>query len=287
LVEPPAFPSANNRLPPGPVFVTRDAHNLKPPMKPFIALLLLVTLAFGVLAQNQTATNPPPPDAKSVSYALGVNFGLGLSNTMHFLGATNIDTNILMGAIADALAGRKPQMTQKEAMAITNAWNVSQRREMVVQNLAASRAYIDKFSKEPGVKELTNGIYYRVVKEGDGPHPGLTDTVAVDYVGRLVDGSVFDSSFSHEQRWDPQVNHVIKGWTIALQAMTVGSKWDLVVSPELAYGERGTGAAVPPNSAFVYELTLLAIKSTNAPAGDAAPAMRSSRGMTNSPSSGR
>jgi FKBP-type peptidyl-prolyl cis-trans isomerase len=256
-------------------------------MKPFIALLLLVTLASDVRAQNQTATNPPPTDAKSVSYALGVNFGLGLSNTLHFLGATNIDADILTKAIKDVLAGQTPSLTQKQAVAITNAWNLSQRREMIVRNLAASRAYIEKFSKEPGVKELTNGIYYRVVKEGDGPKPGLTDTVTVDYMGRLVDGSEFDSSFSRNEPWDTRVNRVIRGWTITLQAMKVGSKWDLVVPPELAYGERGTGAAVPPNSALVYELTLLAIKSTNAPAGDTAPTMRSSRGATNSPPPGK
>jgi FKBP-type peptidyl-prolyl cis-trans isomerase FkpA len=239
---------------------------MKPTAKILVLIACVAFFAASLRAQDQPAAATPPTDAKSVSYALGVSLGTSLSNSFHFLGVSNIDAEVLTGAMKEVLAGQPTRITQKEAAAMTNSWAAQARREVAPRNLAAGKAYIEKFAMEPGVKELTNGIYYRVVKEGDGAKPVVEDMITVHYHARLVDGSEFDSSYSRNTPWDTRLNRVIKGWQLVLPNMKVGSKWDFVIPAELAYGERGTGTAVPPNSVLVYDLELLGIKTTNAPA---------------------
>lgn len=106
---------------------------------------------------------------------------------------------------------------------------------------------------------LASGLQYEVLVEGNGPKPSAEDTVVTHYHGTLTDGTVFDSSVDRGSPASFPVNRVIPGWTEALQLMGVGSKWRLVIPPELAYGERGAGGAIPPNSTLVFEVELLEI----------------------------
>ena len=106
---------------------------------------------------------------------------------------------------------------------------------------------------------LESGLQYEVLVEGSGPKPSAEDTVVTHYHGTLTDGTVFDSSVERGSPASFPVNRVIPGWTEALQLMGVGSKWRLVIPPELAYGERGAGGAIPPNSTLVFEVELLEI----------------------------
>ena len=108
--------------------------------------------------------------------------------------------------------------------------------------------------------ELPSGLLYEVMTEGSGPKPKGTDTVTTHYHGMLVDGTVFDSSVDRGQPASFPVNGVIAGWTEALQLMAVGSKWRLVIPPELAYGDRGAGADIKPGATLVFEVELLEIK---------------------------
>ena len=118
--------------------------------------------------------------------------------------------------------------------------------------LAANKA-------KPGVTTLPSGLQYKVLKEGTGPKPTPTDTVECNYRGTLIDGKEFDSSYKRGEPATFPVTGVIKGWTEALQLMPVGSKWQLVLPPDLAYGERGAGADIGPNATLVFEVELLSI----------------------------
>jgi FKBP-type peptidyl-prolyl cis-trans isomerase FklB len=110
------------------------------------------------------------------------------------------------------------------------------------------------------VTTLSSGLQYKVLQEGTGPKPAASDTVTVHYRGKLIDGTEFDSSYSRNEPASFPVNRVIKGWTEALQLMGEGSKWELYIPPDLAYGERGAGTRIPPQSALVFEVELIKAK---------------------------
>jgi len=125
---------------------------------------------------------------------------------------------------------------------------------------ASGEAFMAENAARAEVTTTDSGLQYEVLTEGTGPKPEATDTVVTHYHGTLTDGTVFDSSVERGSPASFPVNRVIPGWTEALQMMGVGSKWRLVVPPELAYGERGAGGAIPPNATLVFEVELLEIQ---------------------------
>jgi len=130
-------------------------------------------------------------------------------------------------------------------------------------NKAAGQQFLAANKAKEGVVTLPSGLQYKVLKEGTGPKPAATDTVVCNYRGTLVDGTEFDSSYKTGKPASFPVNHVIKGWTEALQLMPVGSKWQLFIPSDLAYGERSPGAEIGPNSTLVFEIDLLSIQDKN------------------------
>jgi FKBP-type peptidyl-prolyl cis-trans isomerase len=127
------------------------------------------------------------------------------------------------------------------------------------ENRKEGEKFLEENKNEPGVVELPSGLQYKVIKEGSGPRPKPAQTVVTHYVGTFINGQEFDSSFKHGQPAEFSVNGVIPGWTEALQLMKVGSKWKLFVPSHLAYGNHGT-TGIPPGSALIFEIELLAIK---------------------------
>ena len=127
-------------------------------------------------------------------------------------------------------------------------------------NAAAGEAFLKQNAGKPGIVELPGGIQYEVLKEGTGAKPGPTSEVSCHYHGTLIDGTVFDSSVQRGTPASFPLNRVIKGWTEALQLMTVGSKWRLFLPPAMAYGDRQVGATIGPNSTLIFEVELLGIK---------------------------
>ena len=125
---------------------------------------------------------------------------------------------------------------------------------------AASGMTMDEIERVGGLETLASGLRYQVMQDGSGAKPSITDTVVTHYHGTFTDGSVFDSSVERGSPATFPVNGVIRGWTEALQLMSVGSKWRLVVPPDLAYGKRGIGGVIPPNATLVFEVELLDIK---------------------------
>jgi FKBP-type peptidyl-prolyl cis-trans isomerase len=135
-------------------------------------------------------------------------------------------------------------------------------RELSEKNAKEGKEFLAKNAKQKGVRITKSGLQYKVLKEGPkgGKSPKATDTVVTHYTGRLLDGTVFDSSMDRGHPASFPVGQVIKGWTEALQLMKPGDKWELYIPAELAYGEMGAGGRIPPNAVLIFELELLSIQ---------------------------
>jgi FKBP-type peptidyl-prolyl cis-trans isomerase FklB len=236
-------------------------------------------------SQTPGTTTPKPPAAKpgttvakkpttptvltlktqkdKASYAIGLNIG----KSMH-KDSVDVDPNILLRGMKDGLAGAKPLLTDEEAKAAMVALQADLRKKgeekMLVQGEANKKqgdAFLAENKTKDGVVTLPSGLQYKILKEGTGPKPTATDTVVCNYKGTLLDNTEFDSSYKRGQAATFPVSGVIKGWTEALQLMPVGSKWELFVPADLAYGARGgPGGGIGPNATLVFEVELESIQ---------------------------
>jgi len=201
-------------------------------------------------------------DKEKVSYSIGMEIGTSFKKQ-----SIDIDTDALASGIRDAVSGNKPLLTENEIKETMMAFQ----KEMMAKQAEKAKAAAEKNSKEgetflaenkkkEGVKTTESGLQYKVIKAGDGPTPKAADTVSVNYRGTLIDGTEFDSSYKRGEAASFPVNGVMKGWTEALQLMKVGSKYQLFIPSNLAYGERGAGQQIGPNSTLIFEVELLSIK---------------------------
>jgi len=195
------------------------------------------------------------------SYSLGYQFGEHLKTQK-----VDLDLDIYISGIRDALGGSTPRLSQSEIRATVAEFqkrlSVARQREnkeAAEKNLADGKTFLEDNKKKDGVVTLPSGLQYKVLTDGSGKLPKATDTVTVNYRGTLVDGTEFDSSYKRGQPATFQVGKVISGWTEGLQLMKEGSKWQLFIPPQLAYGPRGSGR-IPPNSTLIFEVELLAVK---------------------------
>jgi FKBP-type peptidyl-prolyl cis-trans isomerase FklB len=203
-----------------------------------------------------------------VSYAIGMNIGTAMKRD-----AVDVDTVILLRGLKDALAGSKPLLTDQEAQSVMTALQADLRKKQELQQQQAAdtnkkegEAFLAANKTKEGVVALPSGLQYKILQEGTGPKPAVTDTVVVNYRGTLLNGTEFDSSYKRGQPAAFGVGQIIKGWTEALQLMPVGSKWQLFIPSDLAYGARGAGRDIGPNSTLVFEVELLSIQPKAAPA---------------------
>ncbi|ATW44137.1 FKBP-type peptidyl-prolyl cis-trans isomerase [Glaesserella parasuis] len=190
-------------------------------------------------------------------------YGIGLQIGQQLLGSgLDVEPEAVVKGIFDVLNQSPPALDLNE---VTKALQeLSQRAEAeqakAFETLAAEgKAFLDENKKHPSVKETESGLQYEVLVEGTGKVPAKTDKVRVHYTGSLIDGTVFDSSVKRGTPAEFPVTGVIAGWVEALQMMPVGSKWRLTIPHNLAYGERGAGASIPPFSTLIFEVELLDI----------------------------
>ena len=220
-------------------------------------------------AKKTTATGAAAPltsRKQKFSYALGMNIASGLGANLKKQDV-EVDWALVAQGLKDGAAGGKTRLTEDEAKAVlTEVQNEIRKeqsekmKEAADKNKTEGQAFLAANKDKEGVKTLPDGMQYKVITEGTGPKPTPSDTVVCNYKGTLIDGKEFDSSFKRGEPATFPVGGVIKGWTEALQMMPVGSKWQLFIPPDLAYGERGAGAEIGPDSTLIFEVELISIK---------------------------
>ena len=228
-------------------------------MKSRIVIILCIALAASPAMAGEKKELKTQKD--KVSYAIGLDVGNNLKKN-----ELDVDPDILVTAIKDVLSNSKPLMTDQETketlMALQKdlqAKQLERNKVLGEKNKKEGDAFLAKNKKLEGVKTLPSGLQYKVLSAGKGKTPKATDTVTVNYAGKLIDGVEFDSSYKRGQPATFPVGGVIKGWTEALQLMKEGSKWQLVIPADLAYGEQGR-PGIPPNSVLIFEVELVSIK---------------------------
>lgn len=229
-------------------------------------LLLCAALAALVVGCNQkTETSEAKPkletDEQKVSYGMGLNLGSRIKEEF------DLDVDAFTTGLRHAIKGGEHLMTDEEIMTAMKSFQEKQmaKREAEMKAVADKNktegdAFLAANKQKEGVKTTASGLQYRVITEGKGKKPGPDDTVEVHYRGTLIDGTEFDSSYKRNSTVTFPVNGVIPGWTEALQLMPVGSKYELVIPSDLAYGPGGTGGAIGPNAVLKFEVELVGIK---------------------------
>ena len=224
----------------------------------------MALVGLGLLAAQVSGQEPPAlkTQKEKASYGIGVD----IARNFKRLGI-DLDANILVKGVRDGLSGGKLLMTEDDLRAAVAAFEGDLRQKQAQatkiaaeDNGKAGEAFLAENQKKQGVVTLPSGLQYKVLKAGDGKTPTDADTVECHYRGTLIDGTEFDSSNRGGQPATFKVTGVIPGWKEALRLMPVGSKWQLFVPPQLAYGERGAGRDIGPNATLIFEVELLAIK---------------------------
>lgn len=230
------------------------------PNRPTAVLVFVVTLGFAdgtAFAEQESELT----DKKAqMSYSVGYQVGGELKDQN-----IDLDPEVLMKGIRDALLGAAPLMSDDEMRTTLVtlkqqlvARQEAEQRQTAKQNAQAGEAFLAENAKRSDVTVLPSGLQYQVLEKGSGAKPKPSDTVTVHYRGTLIDGTEFDSSFKRDEPTKLQLDRVIAGWSEALQLMSEGAKWKLFVPAQLAYGERGVGP-IPPHSTLIFDVELIAV----------------------------
>ena len=191
-----------------------------------------------------------------VSYALGMS----IANNIMASGVNGLNVEEFVKAITTYMAGEEPAMTPAEAQQVLNGYFTKLQEEQTAALKAEGEAFLAQNAKNEGVVTLPSGLQYKVLKSGNGATPKASDSVECHYEGRLISGTVFDSSYQRGETATFGVTQVIAGWVEALQLMKEGDKWQLFIPYNLAYGERGAGAQIPPFATLIFDVELIKVK---------------------------
>jgi FKBP-type peptidyl-prolyl cis-trans isomerase FklB len=225
-----------------------------------------IAVCFGVvmfLASQVGAEEAPALKTQKdkVNYGIGVSMGKSIQRQ-----GIEVELDMVVKGMKDALAGGKLLMSDEELRKTMGEFQKEMQQKQATAKAAAGEnnkkegeAFLAQNKKKEGVVTLKSGLQYKILKAGKGKKPSETDTVEVNYKGTLINGKVFDSS-KPEQPASFKVNQVIPGWQEALKLMPAGSKWQLVIPPELAYKEQGAGPDIGPNATLIFEVELVAVK---------------------------
>lgn len=197
-----------------------------------------------------------------LSYALGIGIGSQLAG----MGAKGLDIDDFAQAVKDVISGTPLKVNNAEAQSLVQAFFKEQEDKQRAAAAeagkvakAAGESFLAENAKKEGVVVLPSGLQYQVLKEGNGKKPSATDQVKCHYEGTLIDGTIFDSSYQRNEPATFGLNQVIAGWTEGVQLMSEGAKYRFFIPYNLAYGERGAGAQIPPFAALVFDVELLKV----------------------------
>jgi FKBP-type peptidyl-prolyl cis-trans isomerase len=217
---------------------------------------LIIAALIALLATPAFAADEPKTEEQKTLYAIG----LVVAQQLSVFNLTPAELEFVKQGLTDAVANRKPLVDadsyNQKVQTLANVRRSAQGEKLA----AATKEFVDKAAKEKGAVKTASGLIYLTLKEGSGASPAATDKVKVNYRGTLVDGKEFDSSYKRGQPLEFALNGVIKCWTEGVQMMKPGGKAKLVCPSEIAYGERGAGALIPPNATLVFEVELLEVK---------------------------
>ncbi|MDH3691549.1 MAG: FKBP-type peptidyl-prolyl cis-trans isomerase [Gammaproteobacteria bacterium] len=229
-------------------------------MKYQVLLVSALAICFGYPANAETEI---ATDAQRFSYAVGFQVGQQLQQRLTQEGM-ELDAVAFVEAIQDVLNGNDPKLALEEMQAAYQAGITErqQAREQIAgENLEAGQAFLEENKAKEGIVETESGMQYRVMQEGTGETPAVTDTVIVHYEGKLINGTKFDSSYARGTPATFPVNGIIPGWQEALQLMKVGAIWEVFIPAELAYGTQGAAAGgIGPNETLVFKVELIEVK---------------------------
>lgn len=219
-------------------------------------------------AEQEPAAEPPvtsdfTTDKAKASYSLGYQFAENVRRQLE----DSIDNEAFLRGVEDSLEGVEMAVSNEDAeSALSGLMEARQAAAdaKALESLEVGIAFLAENGQREGVVTLDSGLQYEILEEGDGPQPASTDVVTTHYEGRLVDGTVFDSSYQRKEPASFPLNQVIAGWTEGLQLMPTGSKWRLFVPAGLAYGERAAGQ-IPPNSTLIFDVELISVGAEEAP----------------------
>ena len=215
----------------------------------FIFLYPIITNVYAVKIET---------DLEKLSYSMGIFFGQSVNHQ-----EMEIDIPAFMQAVEDVLNNAEKKLTDDEMKKILNTYQKKEKEEQITKS-TISKVDGEKFLAEnknnDGVIALASGLQYKIIKNSIGKKPTANSRVVVHYRGTLIDGTEFDSSYARGEPIELNLNQVIKGWQEALQLMAIGSKWQIVIPSELAYGKRGAGRIIGPNATLIFDIELLSIK---------------------------
>lgn len=230
---------------------------------------LLLTLAVGAMVMgcnsgsvNQTSA-PLKTEADTASFYLGYLNGNGMLQ----MKMTDLNMGALVAGMNSALKKKEVKPDQQAMEMYLNNYFQKLSTLRAAENLEKGNKFLAENAKKSGVDTLSDGIQYKVIQKGEGAKPQETDVVRVNYKGTLLDGTEFDSSYKRGEPAEFPLNRVIPGWTKALKEMPVGSKWEIFIPADQAYGSRG-GGPIGPNETLIFEVELLEIVNPEAPATD-------------------
>ena len=215
----------------------------------------------GDSAANSDKAGDFDSDKARRSYALGMDIGNSLKEL-----PVDIQVDELSEGVSDVVSGKETRLSQDELDSVMQSFvkemEAAQQQkasEQAQNNLEKGKKFLAENKDKDGVKTTDSGLQYKVLEEGDGPTPSADDSVTVHYTGKLIDGTVFDSSRERGEPVTFPVDAVIPGWTEALQLMKQGAKYELYIPAKLAYGERGAGAQIGPNETLIFDVELLKV----------------------------
>lgn len=226
----------------------------------FCALALIVVVSTPIVSYSQEPSLQTQEE--QFSYALGIQFGAQIVSQLRNSQLPLSGAALALG-VSDVLNQNEFKLTDEQmqtVMAAVQQEIQNRENEMRVASAEMGKEYQAEYAKQDGVVSTTNGVLYKVLTAGDGATPTLDNSVTVHYRGTLIDGTEFDSSYNRNEPTTFPLGSIIPGWQEVLQLMKAGSKWEVVIPPQLAYGENGAPPAIPPNATLVFEIELIEVQ---------------------------